>query len=84
MIDKLKKSGPSRLDKIFIHETKHISPYGPHMENVIINMPRTKEAVKTLMLELIGEVPSDWTQYDKISYGRYQKAIELRQKVREL
>lgn len=45
----------SKLDNIFIFQTKHISPYEPGMENLIINVPATKKQIIEMLLEMVEE-----------------------------
>lgn len=40
----------SKLDDVFIFQTKHISVYEPGMKNVIISIAETKQQIKDLIL----------------------------------
>lgn len=44
-------------------------------------VPKAEAAIKTLILEMVGEVPDDMSNYGGELLGRYQERAELREKI---
>jgi len=83
----------SKLDEILGESALEIQQYGATPEEFGSSPEIPKEAIKDLMLELIGDMEEretsdmtlkSWTNEDYKAFGKNELKAELRQKVAEL